>query len=256
MTVTETVTVDYQLSAREFDFLWEHLELGRMPYPIDVPSNGATLEERAQLRAETMAGLRFDTRFTDLLRVLAAPTVSVDTVGFGDGPIRGLAATDGTFGTLVAIDGDTLSFAAIRPTSLATSIVEVLPPGEPGTGHAISLPQQAMQRAVDGEDDDPFGDSDEHSILISNGVSDQDATMLVELADRRIRGGQFGVTTTSRATSVRAGARTRSKTMITWFDTSAGRYLMVHDGTWISIAPADAGRIVHRIDELLRTAGA
>ena len=42
MTVTETVSVDYQLSAREFDFLWEHLELGRMPYPIDVPSNGAT----------------------------------------------------------------------------------------------------------------------------------------------------------------------------------------------------------------------
>jgi hypothetical protein len=29
---------------------------------------------------------------------------------------------------------------------------------------------------------------------------------------------------------------------------------MVHDGAWISLAPADAGRIAHRINELLRTA--
>jgi hypothetical protein len=250
-----TVTTDYQLSTREFDFLWEHLELGRMPYPMDVPSNGATLEERAEMRAETMAGLRFDSRLADLLRVLAVPTVSVDTVGFGDGPIRGLAATDGNLGVLVAIGGDTLSFAAIRPTALARSIVEVLPDGEAGPGHAISVPHQAMQRAADGEDDDPFGDGDEREILVSNGVNGEDATMLVELADRRIRGGQFGVTTTSRATSVRAGARTRAKTMITWFDTAEGRYLMVHDGTWISIAPADAGRIAHRVEELIRTAG-
>ncbi|MBP2322985.1 hypothetical protein JOF56_003370 [Kibdelosporangium banguiense] len=249
-----TVGIDYQLSTREFDFLWEHLELGRMPYPLDVPSNGATLEERAEMRAETMAGLQFDARLANLLKVLAAPATSVDTVGFGDAPIRGLAATDGTQGVLVAIGGETLSFAAVRPTSLAWSIVEVLPEGEAGTGNAISLPYQAMQRAVNGEDADPFGDSDERDILMSNGVSGDDATMLVELAERRIRGGQFGVTTSSRATSVRAGVRTRAKTMITWFDTSDGRYLMVHDGTWVSIAPADGERIAHRIEELLRTA--
>ncbi|MET0237535.1 MAG: ESX secretion-associated protein EspG [Kibdelosporangium sp.] len=249
-----TVTTDFELSTREFDFVWEHLELGRMPYPIDVPSNGATVEERDVMRAETMSGVRLDSRSTDLLRVLAAPTVSIDAVGFGDGPIRGLAATDGNQGVLVAIGGDRLSFAAIRPTALARSIVEVLPDGEPGTRNAISVPYQAMQRAVNGDDDDPFGDGDERDILMSNGVSDDDATMLIELADRRNRGGQFGVTTTSKATSVRAGVRTRAKTMITWFDTVEGRYLMVHDGAWVSIAPADAGRIAHRIDDLLRTA--
>jgi hypothetical protein len=42
--------------------------------------------------------------------------------------------------------------------------------------------------------------------------------------------------------------------MITWFDTSTGRYLMVHDGAWLSIAPAGADRIARRIDELLRAA--
>jgi hypothetical protein len=258
-----SIKTDFVLSTREFDFVWSHLELGRMPYPVDVPSIGATMKERATLRAETFDGLRdkgllrgerLDPDLADLLRVLAAPSVSVDTVGFGDGPIRGLAASDGSKATLVALYGDTLSFASIRPTALATSIVEVLPPGDAGSRPAISLPHQALQKAVDGDDDDPFGDGTERDILISNGVSDEDATTLVELADRRIGGGQFGLTTVSRPTRTRPGARTRSKTMITWFDTGEGRYLMVHDGDWISLAPADAGRIAHRINELLRTA--
>jgi EspG family len=257
-----TIKTDFVLSTREFDFVWAQLELGRMPYPVDVPSIGATMEERGRLRAETFDGLRdkgllrgdrLDPDLSDLLKVLAAPSVSVDTVGYDEGPIRGLAASDGSQAALVALHGDALSFAAIRPTSLAASIVEVLPPGEAGSGPAISVPHQAMQKAVNGDDDDPFGDGDERDILISNGVSEDHATKLIELADRRVRGGQFGITTVSKATRIRAGARTRSKTMITWFDTSDGRYLMVHDGTWLSLAPADAGRIAHRINELLRT---
>jgi ESX secretion-associated protein EspG len=249
-----TITPDHELSAREFDFLWEELELGRMPFPLDVPSNGTTMEERAEIRAKTMTGFKPDPRLADLLRILAAPAVSIDTVGFGDGPIRGLAASDGKQAVLASVKDDMLAFAEIRPTSLPYSIVEILPSGEPGTGNAISVPHQALQRAVSGDDDDPFGDGDERDILVSNGVNDDDATMLLELAERRVRGGQFGITTSTRATHVRAGTRTRSKTMVTWFDTGEGRYLMVHDGAWVSIAPADAGRIAHRIDEVLRTA--
>jgi hypothetical protein len=258
-----TIKTDFALSTREFDFLWAHLGLGRMPYPVDVPSAGTTIQERARLREQTFEGLRdkgllrderLEPDLADLLRVLAAPTVSVDTVGFGDGPLRGLVASDGSRAALVALYGDTLSFAEIRPTALATSIVDVLPPGDAGSRPAISLPYQALQKAVNGDDDDPFGDGDERDILISNGLSDEDATTLVELADRRVRGGQFGVTTLRPPTRTRPGARTRSKTMVTWFDTADGRYLMVHDGAWISLAPADAGRIAHRINELLRTA--
>lgn len=260
-----TVTPDFELTAREFDFVWSHLGLGDLPYPLDVPSNGATMEERARLRAETFESLRFKgilrdgDRVTpglaDLLRVLAAPTASVDTVGYDDGPIRGLAASDGGTAALVALRDGVLAFATIRPTALATSIVDVLPPGDAGPGMAISVPRQAMDKAVDGDDeDDPFGGGDERDILMANGVSDEDATTLIELADRRVRGGQFGVTTTGRATRLGPGARNRAKTMVTWFDTGDGRYLMVHDGAWVSLAPADGGRIAHRIDELLRTA--
>ena len=259
------MTPDVELTAREFDFLWHHLDLPEMPYPVDVPSNGATMEDRARLREETFATLRDKEilrkgdRVTDkaaeLLRVLAEPKVSVDTVGYGDGPIRGLAASDGGTGALASIVDGVLAFATIRPTALATSIVEVLPPGQAGSGVAFRVPQQALRKAANGEDeDDPFGGGDERDILMANGVSDEDATTLIELADRRVRGGQFGVTTTGRATRLRAGARTRANTMITWFDTNDGRYLMVHDGAWLSLTPADGARIAHRIDELLRKA--
>lgn len=256
-----TVTPDYELTEREFDFLWAHLDLPEMPYPVDVPGNGTTVEERARLRDETFDGLRDKgvlrgdrvvPRLADLLAVLAAPTRSVDTVGYGDGPIRGLAASDGGTAALVALSSGVLAFAAIRPTSLATSIVGVLPPGEAGPGMPISLPRQALRTAVEGDDDDPFG-GDERDVLMAHGLSDEDAAALVDLADRRVRGGQFGVTTTGRPTRLGRGSRLRSQTVITWFDTGEGRYLAVHDGAWLSLAPADGGRIAHRIDELLRT---
>jgi hypothetical protein len=258
------MTPDFELTDREFDFVWHHLDLGDMPYPVDVPSNGRTMEERARLREETFAGLRdkkvlrdddnVTPRLAELLRVLAQPKVSVDTVGFADGPLRGVAASDGTVAALASYARGAVAFAAIRPTALATSIVEVLPPGEAGSGVPIRVPQQALAKAASGEDeDDPFGGGDERDILMANGMSDEDATTLIELADRRKAGGQFGVTTTGRSTRLSQGARVRAKTMITWFDTGDGRYLMVHDGTWISLAPADGARIAHRIDELIRT---
>jgi EspG family len=254
---------DFELTTREFDFVWSHLELGEMPYPVDVPSNGVTMEERARLRDETFKALREkgalteDDRVTpklaELLRVLAEPKVSVDTVGFGEGPIRGVAASDGTVAALASLARGAVAFAKIRPTSLATSIVEVLPAGEAGTGMAIRVPHQALTKAAAGEDeDDPFGGGDERDILMANGLSDDDATTLIELAERRVRGGQFGVTTAGRATALKKGAKVRSKTMISWFDTGEGRYLMVHDGAWVSLAPADGARIAHRIEELIR----
>jgi hypothetical protein len=256
------MTPDFELTAREFDFVWSHLDLGDMPYPVDVPSNGSTMEERAELREQTFESLRdkgiirddhVTPKLAELLRVLAEPKTSVDTVGYGDGPIRGLAASDGTVAALASYARGAVAFAAIRPTALATSIVEVLPPGDAGAKVAIRVPHTALRKAASGEDeDDPFGGGDERDILMANGVSDEDATTLIELADRRVRGGQFGVTTTGKATRLRQGTRTRAKTMITWFDTGDGRYLMVHDGTWVSVGPADDARIAHRIGELIR----
>jgi hypothetical protein len=46
------------LSHLEFDLLWEHLGFTEQPYPLDVPSFGHTVDERAGLREQVRQSLR------------------------------------------------------------------------------------------------------------------------------------------------------------------------------------------------------
>jgi hypothetical protein len=40
-------------------------------------------------------------------------------------------------------------------------------------------------------------------------------------------------------------------TLVSWFDTAEGRYLMVLQDDWLSVAPADNARIEHRLAQVL-----
>ncbi|ASO21468.1 hypothetical protein FHR81_003109 [Actinoalloteichus hoggarensis] len=255
---------EFVLSARQFEFVWTDLGLGRIPYPLDVPSSGKTMAERVELKAEAYRelaerGLVTDgtvsPELTSLLRLLSQPRLSVDAVGHIGRPLRALAATDQELGVLATLAGDELRIGEIRPTSLARSIVGVLPAKEAGPGWAMSAPLHALTAAVESdEDDDPWGsdDDDEERALRKAGMSAEDAAALAELAANRKGGGQFGVTVGG---ATQRQAR-RSATLVTWFDTHQGRYLMVREDEWLSLAPADGERIEGRVMEVLsRAAG-
>ena len=98
------------------------------------------------------------------------------------------------------------------------------------------------------EDDevaDPFGgDLDDETALERAGMPAADAAALVELAEDRRGGGQFGV----------SRGPVRAPTLVTWFDTGRGRYLMTTENAWISIAPADDARIAQRLADVLSAA--
>ncbi|RKT57374.1 ESX secretion-associated protein EspG [Saccharothrix australiensis] len=246
---------EFLLSPRELDVVWHDLGLGRLPYPLDVPSLGATGEERARLRAEVLAELgEPDPRLVDLLRLLADHRLAVDAVAHLDRPVRAVAASDHRRAVLAVIDSGKVGLLEIRPTALARSIVEVLPDGAPGPGHALSLRLETLNTAVAlqqeqdaDDDDDPWGggELDEREALQKAGLSREDATVVSELATSRVAGGQFGV-------SVGGGYRaTRAGVLITWFDTHQGRYLMVHEDGWLSLAPTDNDRIATRIASVL-----
>lgn len=242
---------DFVLSATEFDLVWSSLELGKIPYPLEVPSIGATMGERAELTAETFRSLarrglatdhELDSRLAKMLRLLVENDTSVDVIGHRDQPIRALAAVERRSGVVARLDGNELRLTEIRPTALAMSAVGVLPPGEPGQQRAISVPADALAKALAEDDDDPFGgDVEEDVALVKAGLSPQDAATVLELANNRRAGGQFGV---SRGTR-------RATTLVTWFDTHQGRYLMVSQGSWLSIAPADNKRIEHRLADVV-----
>ncbi|GAA3362434.1 ESX secretion-associated protein EspG [Saccharopolyspora gregorii] len=246
---------DFVLSAVEFDLVSGALDLGRAPYPLRVPSIGATGGERAARTAAAFRALaerglatgdRLDAELEGLLRLLAVHEISVDVVGHVGGTIRALAAADRRSGVLAVLDGDRLSLRGFRPGALAAVVAGVLPPADPGKGRSLTVRQEVLAKAADEDDpgDDPFGgDLDEHTALVRAGVSEQDAAALVELAENRRGGGQLGVR--------RGGARAR--TLISWLDTAQGRYLLIGERGWLSIMPAEPGRVEQRLGKVLST---
>ncbi|MEU6129464.1 ESX secretion-associated protein EspG [Saccharopolyspora sp. NPDC047091] len=244
---------DFVLSAVEFDLVSGALDLGRAPYPLRVPSIGATVEERTARTAEVFRALadrglatgeRLDAELEELLRLLAEHEISVDVVGYADGPIRALAAADRRSGVLAVLDGDRLSLRGFRPGALAAVAAGVLPSAEPGKGRSLTVRHEVLAKVADEDDfgDDPFGgDLDEHTALVRAGVSEQDAAALVELAENRRGGGQLGV----------RGGGSRAATLISWMDTSQGRYLLIGERGWLSVVPAEPGRVEQRLGEML-----
>ncbi|MEV6236256.1 ESX secretion-associated protein EspG [Lentzea sp. NPDC051838] len=249
------ITPEFLLSPREFDVLWHELRLGRMPYPLDVPSEGDTEQDRRVLRAKTLEdlrqrGLADDERLEEYLRLLDDHEVSVDAVAGLDRAVRALAVSGRGRAVLAIIDDDRVGLLAIRDTGIAREIVRVLPDGEPGPGTAVNVRVSALQDAVaiqeaeEDDSDDLWGAPDEvddRAALQQAGLSSQDAKQFGELASNRVAGGQFGVTR----------GRERSGVVINWFDTHQGRYLMVNSDGWLSLSPTDNDRIATRIDAVL-----
>ncbi|MDX8030266.1 ESX secretion-associated protein EspG [Lentzea sp. BCCO 10_0856] len=252
------ITPEFLLSPREFDVLWHELKLGRMPYPLDVPSEGETEQDRRVLRDKTLEelrqrGLAGDERLEAYLRLLDDHVVSVDAVAGLDRTVRALAASNGRQAVLAIIDDGRIGLLAIRETGIAREIVRVLPDGEPGPGTAVNVRVETLQQAVTIQEaeeqdasEDMWGGSadderDDRHALQQAGLSPQDAKQFGELAANRVAGGQFGVT----------HGRQRSGVVINWFDTHQGRYLMVNSDGWLSVSPTDNDRIATRIDAVL-----
>ncbi|GAA3844830.1 ESX secretion-associated protein EspG [Saccharothrix violaceirubra] len=234
---------EFLLTPRQLDVVWHDLGAGRLPYPLDVPSLGGTEEDRARLRDEVGQP---SPRLADLLLLLGRGRVAVDGVADLGRVVRAVAVSDGARAVLAVIDDDRIGLLEVRPTALAHAVVEILPDGTAGPGNALSLPVTALSQAVTqdfAESDDPWGDAGlgEREALHRAGVSREDATALTELAAGRVAGGQFGVSV--------GGSRVGA--LVTWFDTAHGRYLMVNEHGWLSLAPTDNDRIAHRLTTVL-----
>lgn len=231
------------MTPRQLDILWHGLELGRLPYPLDVPRVDATVEERGRIRA--------DAELTRMLRLLADHELAVDAVAHIGRPVRALAASDHEHAVLAVLADDVVALTEIRPTALARSVVDLLPENVSGPGSTHTLRVETLERAValHGDEDhgaDPWGgeELDERAALVKAGLSNEDAKAVAELAANRVAGGQFGMS---------SSAGGRSPVLITWFDTHQGRYLMVRENQWLSIASTDNERITARIAAVLST---
>lgn len=266
-----------------FDFLWEAMGIGELPYPLSVRSHGATEDERSMLRQRAHTELkargvrdgygRLEPHIEDWLTVLARPSLSIDALHipeFQQPPVSILAATDGKTGVVAIQDADGIWLRPAFAEGLASTVVDLLPSGPRGTEASITLPlEEALHTApirvparTAAEPEEPGkGKRRERSAgkprqSLTDKVTANPREAYGKLAGQpRLRGGQLAANSRNSL-----GGKKRSP-VLGWFDTATGRYLSLSrsgpDGReWVTVSPADTKTLRTRLGEMVQEVGA
>lgn len=263
-----TAAVDYLLSPLEYDAVCTDLGIDEMPYPVPYTRHGGTMAERDELLGkarESLSAKGYRERdevvpgIADVLSTVTRASATVDVLAFDGSPVRAVAGRRGRASALVMADRGEYVLRAVTGMSVSDALLALFPEWPAGPGQSISVPWQAfaelggLQEGGDGDEMDPFFDPAEPSeteVLRRHGLSLSDAGRVSTIAKEHVRGGQFCV-------SVREPRRDRmrrERVVFSFYDIAAGRYLLVNDGAWVSITPADAKRIAGRIEHAVQQA--
>lgn len=244
---TSTGTGERLLAPLALDFVWEALDAGEPPYPLEVRSHGVTMDERAALRRRVREELvadglldpagRLEPELAQWLGTLVRADLSIDSVflpELEEPPMLALAASDRA-GAVLAVQGpDGLTLRSIPRDGLVTAIVGLLPGTRRGSEQSISVPAEELENAPAGR-----GAGD-------RATTQETRKALARLtAQTNLRGGQLGVNS-------RSDTRGRRRSsVLAWFDNDTGRYLSQNRAGWVTVAPADTATLRHRIGELI-----
>lgn len=252
----------FSMSLAAIDLVFEHLELGRAPFPFEVPHLGQTFTERGQIREAVFRDLesrglmrrgRLDADVETALVTFVKGTVAVTAAASVDGGDRLFArsATDGRTGVLVRQDGNLMVFTEIRPVGVVPEIVNLIPPMRPAPGQSVTIAKPAPQtrpRHAAPDSYDPFAEV--------SGPSRTQASPQMRAVERmfdkpKLRMGQF--------TAFVRGVddKGRSLSPVVWFDSEDGRIFSTsresEDGQkWLTYAPADNSRIGQHLNGQVR----
>lgn len=233
------------ISPIALDFLWEALDAGEPPYPLEIQSHGATVDSRAMLRRRIREEMvanrlldssgRLEPQLEDWLLALANPDLSIDSVFLPDtgGPSVSALAASGRGSAVLAIQQqDGLRLRSIPRDGLVSAIVGMLPPARRGSETSISLPSNELA-TVGGRAAGRASDEETRKALAK----------LTAMPNQR--GGQI-------AANSRSEMRGRRRSQVlSWFDNESGRYLTQTKNDWVTIAPADAATLRHRVGEMV-----
>jgi hypothetical protein len=237
------------------------------PFPLRVPSSGATsTERRAVLRAagERLAarGLADDRGPLGVAEAFAyllqdAP-MTLDLVLSVGGDVLGavlLAKQD--FAVLAtqqlsAPEGaESVCMAELRLDDAVDELLRLIPAHDAAMTAPFSLPRAALDRvyrALLRRDGKPLGSDEWDELLVAHGIDDRLARRLVTHLQPVLGNGQMGLA--SRAGYAHQWRRVGQE--LRWLDTDRGRlqFLNAEDGEWLSVNPMHAHDLATAIRRL------
>lgn len=227
------------------DFLWEAFGAGEPPYPLEVRSYGETVDQRTALRRQVREDLvagglidpsgRLEPELEGWFGTLAQPDISIDSVFLPEldaVPVLALAASGRAGAVLAVQQPDGLRLRSIPRDGLVTAIVGLLPGARRGSEQSISVPAVELEKVPAGAPARASTQDTRKALATLTGM-------------RNTGGGQIGVNS-------RSDMRGRRRSpVLAWFDNESGRYLSQTRDGWVTIAPADAAALRHRIGELV-----
>jgi hypothetical protein len=228
------------LSLPAFEILWDDLDAGPLPYPLDLPSLGETFDERRRIQQAVHADLdrrgltrrgRPEAELEDALRLLHRPATRITVLGMpdvhADALLRAVVVARGGYAVRAVQDGGFVLLDVVRGP--AEAAVEVVPPLPPGPGRPVTV---AAKDLTPETTEEPQGFT--RAVRRSG---NPDVKAVREMLAGPVTGtGHFAVD----------GA----EHPITWFDTERGRYASV-GSDWITVAPADHAGLVTRLSRAL-----
>jgi hypothetical protein len=231
-----------------------------LPYPLDVPSPGESVDERARhvemvladlARRGLVQGAGLAVDLADALDLLVSGEIVIDGRLALGRPLDLVGVVHNDRAVLAVQAGDTVQVSLVHDRDLVQSIVALLPAARRLTGNSMTIPYEAFTRALTTFVD--TGDSFEfEQILAQAGVRGQDVQMLAGLAQAGSVAAQFGVARRTPTTDVY-----RERQVWTWYAAEAGGVLLSHDSndspTWTTLTPADPARLGQYLGKALYT---
>jgi hypothetical protein len=272
--VTATLSDAVELHPVEVDLLCALAEV-RAPFPLDIPSVGATEDQRRhvfgvareQLGTRGLAGSRGPRGVAaTFVRMLRSAAGAVDLVAAENGYSLGAVALfDGLRALLVTQSPDEPN-RLVRMVELATDdavreLLALVPMVPAGGVPAFTMPLAPMRRVFDrlerrrqaGLQPEPLSDNDIDGLLWESGVDERMAARLITAMHQVSGSGQVGATSWH-ATSER-WQRLGDETH--WVDTARGRFRLGQsaDGQWASVSPfsrTDVRAVLRELAALVR----
>lgn len=258
----------FSLSLAAIDLLWEQLRLGTPVRIFEVPSVGATAEDRARLRGIVLDDLasrdlahrgRLVPEVEEALVTLGrfGQAIDVAAVLDRDDPsdkVLARVAGNGRTAVLARLRDQTVGFDVHHPDQLVPAAVRLIGDERPGPGRGVTFPEQpaaepartARHRAPE----EGFRGVFEPAGPERRGYELERRAARTMWERPRTRVGMFTAYGRDRQGRELVGP------VLTWFDTEDGRYLghtrPGPDGQeWTTYAPADSARIAQQLRGML-----